>query len=89
VLSVVHTGVTVVLIFPVDLLRRKGKSSLSKQYVHMSLIAVILILAVDLLKTGWRGGGGVELLVYFIADFPSSVTAVCRYAKLHITPRMC
>jgi hypothetical protein len=52
VLSVVHTGMTVVLMFQVDLLHRKGKSSLSKRYVHMSEIAVMLMLAIDLLKAG-------------------------------------
>jgi hypothetical protein len=49
-LGVVHTSLTLVLLFSVDLLRRKVQSSLSKQYVDMSQIAAILILAIELPK---------------------------------------
>jgi hypothetical protein len=55
-LGVVHASLTLVLLFSVGLLRRKGQSSLSKQYVHMSQIAAILMLAIELPKIG--GGGG-------------------------------
>jgi hypothetical protein len=51
----------------------------------MSQIAAILMLAIELLETVW--GRGSDLIVYLIAAFRSSAVAICRYAKLHITPR--
>lgn len=85
-LSVVHTGVTLV---SCDI--SSGFAS-SKRKVFVEQTVYTHVSNCYDTDVGSRFTedrlGGFELLVYFIAAFSSSVIAVCRYAKLHITPRM-